>query len=207
MEVTTNHSSGNFVPAEPPPQAPKKSIFANLDRLRLSMAMPEGAKEVHVRLPVRKPQRQEFFRVHPNPDMALTTAVFEEKETREIYCVAPEMMDTFSMLGDLTPVTLMLAKTRQGALLMVPFKLPTDTAVTSGWFDTALHAAERAKTKWVRMASDMALGGYRVYEAESTLDDPEWPDQPLNELLELAFKNKVIDSPDHPVFNKLLGRI
>lgn len=85
--------------------------------------------------------------------------------------------------------------------------MPTDAAVSSGWHETAMVAAERGKTKWVRMQADMALGGYRVFEAQGQFSDPEWPTTPFNELLEVAFKDRVIDSEDHPVFNKLLGRV
>jgi len=206
MNMSINPTTSNAVPPSP---ALKKSIFADLDALRLPYGESAlgGAKEVLLRIPVRKPQRQEFFRIHPDPAMSLTTAIFEEKDTREFYFVSPDMMGSLTELGDISPVVLMLAKTRQNALLMVPFKLPTETSVASGWFETALEAAARAKSKWVRMAADMSLGGYRVYEAQGQLDEPEWPSQTFNELLEIAFKNKVIEGEDHPVFNKLLGRI
>ena len=70
-----------------------------------------------------------------------------------------------------------------------------------------MAAAELAKAKWIRMQADMALSGYRIYQAEGQLSEPEWPGAPFNELLDIAFKDRVIDSQDHPVFNKLLGRI
>jgi hypothetical protein len=53
----------------------------------------------------------------------------------------------------------------------------------------------------------MALSGYRVFSATGNLGEPEWPNTPFNELLDIAFKDRVIASEDHPVFNKLLGRI
>ena len=53
----------------------------------------------------------------------------------------------------------------------------------------------------------MALGGYRIMKAKGDLGEPEWPSLSFNELLDVAFKDRVISSEDHPIFNKLLGRL
>jgi len=57
------------------------------------------------------------------------------------------------------------------------------------------------------MQADMALAGYRLLKAKGDLGEPEWPSIPFNELLDVAFKERVISTEDHPVFNKLLGRL
>ena len=56
-------------------------------------------------------------------------------------------------------------------------------------------------------AKDMALAGYRLMKAKGDLGEPEWPTLSLSELLDVAFKDRVIGSEDHPIFNKLLGRL
>lgn len=43
--------------------------------------------------------------------------------------------------------------------------------------------------------------------ARGDFDAPEFPDKPLNELLEIAFKGRVIDSTDHPICRKLRGEV
>ena len=53
----------------------------------------------------------------------------------------------------------------------------------------------------------MALGGYRIMKAKGDLGEPEWPSLSLSELLDVAFKDRVISSEDHPIFNKLLGKL
>src|SRR6266487_3590921 len=61
------------------------SVFSDLAALRLSeadTASLTGTREVLSHVPVRKPIRHEFFRVHPDPIMSLTTAVFEDKQER-----------------------------------------------------------------------------------------------------------------------------
>jgi len=199
-----------FDTAPAPAGAPaKKSIFADLTALKLSYGegILAGAKEYLSKLPVRKATRQEFWRAHHDEGMSLVTSAIEDKETREYYIIAPDMVPSMLALGEVVAVKFTPAITRQGVLLLVPAKLPGEASSNTAWQDTMLLAVERAKTKWVRVSADMALGAYRIFEALGDLSEPEWPKMTLNEMLEISFKGRVIDSEDHPIFNKLLGRI
>lgn len=181
------------------------SIFSDLAALRLSdtdTASLTGAGEVLSHVPVRKPTRDEFFRVHPDPHMSLVSTVYVDKAERETYFVTPAMRGT--LLGETKPVLLTVAVTTQGVVMIFPVNLPVDGR-TNAWNDTARQAVELAKTEWVRMAADMRLGGNRIYKAEGELSDPEWPEQSLSELLEIAFRGRIIDTPDHPVLRRLRG--
>jgi hypothetical protein len=60
-------------------------------------------------------------------------------------------------------------------------------------------------TKWVRMKANMALGAYELFLAESKIPDPTWPDLPFSELYRIAFKDRLINVPDHPVIRRLRG--
>ena len=51
----------------------------------------------------------------------------------------------------------------------------------------------------------MGLGAYEIFEAMGKLPEPNWPDEGFNELLEIAFKNRIINSPDHIVIQQLAG--
>lgn len=186
-----------------------KVDFSDLSKWRLSQGEGAlaGAREVLGRLPVRKSTRQEFIRTRISDEMSLVTNAYEDKDSREFYLISPPMVPVMLGLGEVIAVKLVPAITRQGVLILVPAKLPNEASSVSGWQDTMLLAMERAKTKWVRVSADMSLGGYRIYEAEGDLSEPEWPDMSLSEMLEVAFKDRVIDSEDHPIFNKLLGRV
>jgi hypothetical protein len=70
---------------------------------------------------------------------------------------------------------------------------------------TARQAAEMAKDQWIKLMSDMTAGSYRVFVAMGTLPDPKFPDKPLEELLRLAFRGRVINTADHPVVKQSLG--
>jgi hypothetical protein len=183
------------------------SIFADLDKLRLSVSatMLGGTSEILLKVPVRKPQKQEFVRVNPDESMMLATAVYEDKQDREFYFVAPDMMP--AMLGETTPVILVTAVNRQKVSFLWPIKVPTDSGSNNSWQDSALQGCEFAKKKWVRLNADMSLGAYRIFAAQGDLSEPEWPAKPLNELLEIAFRGRVIDSEEHPVVKRLRGLV
>jgi len=185
--------------------ADKKNIFADLAALRLSPenATLVGSREVLTHVPVRKPNRTEFFRVHPAPEMSLVTAVFLDKEENECFFVSPEMRD--ALLGEVRPVLLLTVITRQGVVSIWPMRIATDGSRRDAWAETSAEAAKLAKHKWIRMPADKSLGGYRIYEAQGELSEPVWPDKTLQQLLEMAFRDRVIDSENHPVIRKLRG--
>jgi len=136
--------------------------------------------------------------------MWFDTGIFEDKEEREVFFVTPAMRE--ALVGEIRPVILVPTITRQGVLLLWPLKLPMEGMRHNSWADTARQAAEMAKAKWVRLAPDMGLGGYRIYVAEGELPEPQWPDKPLNEIMQIAFRDRVVDSENHPVVRRLRGR-
>lgn len=189
-----------------PKKTTKPNIFANLEALRLSPgATGTNTIEILSRVPVRKPTRQEFFRVNPDEKMSLLTTLYFDNEERETFLVSPDMRVA---LGDeIKPALVVVAMTRQSVLLLWPVKLPNDTSLNDGWQKSAQEAASHAKSHWTRMASDMALGAYRIYKAEADLQDPEWPDKTFSELLEIGFRDRTIDSVEHPVIKRLRGQV
>jgi hypothetical protein len=100
---------------------------------------------------------------------------------------------------------LFAAVNRQGVLFVWPIRPPRADGRADEWNRTALEAAERATKGWVRVAANMTLGAYDVYEAPGQLGEPDWPTMPFKELLRIAFRDRFIDSLDHPVLRRLRG--
>ena len=163
-----------------------------------------GVKKLLTRIPVRKPTKQEFVRVHRNPDYRLDTMVLELKSENETYIVTPDMHE--ELISDIVPVRLMTTITRQGVVLLWPCKLPGSDGRTNPWHETALEAAEMAQERWIKVSANMHLGGYETHAALGELPEPEWPKEDLQGLVRVAFRDRVISSPDHPVVSMLLGR-
>jgi hypothetical protein len=188
------------------PEGTPGSVFDNLDALRqtLGAAALEGTREVLSHIPVRKPLRTEFVRVHPDPAMSLPAAVFVDREEQgEVFFVPPAMHG--AMAGEIKPVLLMVGINRQDVVFLWPVPLPDASGRTNPWWDTARQAAELAKTKWVRVMSDKAMGAYRIYEPVGQIPDPVWPDMPLPEMLKIGFRGRIIDRDDHPTMKRLRG--
>ena len=177
----------------------------NPSALRLSQdpLAATGVKKTLIRVPVRRPGPQEFFRVHPGENYRLDTAVIELRDDRETYLVAPELRG--ELFSEIKPVRLFTTITRQGLVALWPCKLPAADGRANSWHDTALAAAELAMTRWTRIVADMGLGGYQPYTAAADLPEPEWPEQSFAELLKIAFGSFYIDRPDHPVIRRLQG--
>ena len=58
---------------------------------------------------------------------------------------------------------------------------------------------------WIRIKANMSLGANDIFEASGTIPDPEWPEQTFQELLRIAFKDRLVDRLDHPVIKRLRG--
>ena len=166
-----------------------------------------GVNKVLITVPVRKPDKAWFFRIHPDEDYRLQTYVIELKEERETYLVAKPLWSQLAGESTFSPRVLHTAMNRQGVLFLYPIRLPGPDGKIDDWNRSALEAAQRAQTNWVRVSANMALGAYDVFEATATLPEPQWPEQPFQKLLEVGFKDRQIDSLDHPVIRKLRGEI
>ena len=179
----------------------------DLDRLRLSQDFSGevGIKKAIVTVPVRRPSRQAFIRVHPTSSWQLVTAVLELKDERETYLVAPEIRS--ELPGEIIPKVLFTAITRQGVVFLWPVRLPGPDGRLDEWNRSALEIAPIAMKNWVRVVSNNALGGYEPYIATADLPEPDWPDIGFEGLIKVAFKDRYIETPDHFVIQKLRGEL
>jgi hypothetical protein len=176
-------------------------VFSDLSKLRLPQNFEAvGVTPVLMTVPVRKPKSTEFVRVHLDDQMDAFTL---ETDDQEIYFVVPECG---AKLGDdLRAVTLFRVVTRQGAELLWPVKYPKDGQAPMGWHTSAREAAGLARDHWIRLRSDNSLNAYRVDKAGGDLGEPKWSSNSLQELLRIAFRDRIIDSVDHPVVRRRLG--
>jgi hypothetical protein len=183
---------------------PADDLF-NPERLRLAQNFDEmiGVKKILTTVPVRRPDRQSFTRVHPDPAYRIEAAVVELDEERETYLVEPRLV--YELPGEVVAKVLFTAMNRQGVVFLWPVRLPGPDGRHDPWNKSALQAAEMAMKNWVRVVSNRSLGGYDVYAATADWPEPEWPELSFRQLLEIAFADKLIRSLDHPVIQKLQG--
>ena len=189
-----------------PETNPTPNPFDNLSGLRLDQSYADtvGVKKLLTTVPVRKPNRQDFVRVHDDPRYRLTpAAIIEVREDGEVYLLTPEIAQ--ALPGEFSMVTLYTTINRQGTLHIWPVKLPTPDGRQNEWHRSAAEAAERAMKKWVRVTSSMSLGAYEIFEASGDLPEPGWPDISFEEILKIAFRERLVDRADHPLVQRLQG--
>lgn len=173
-------------------------------RLPANYGATLGVKKLLTTVPVGKAKKAQFFRAHKSEEMAFPGMLLEVKESRESYLVLPEIAQAISEL--VTPVLLYAAIDRDNNVFLIPIPLPNETGTRNPWHESLAQAVEHSKQSWIRIAANMRLGCYEIFEAQGLLPEPEWPEQTIEGLVEIAFRGKIISSLDHPVIQSFLGR-
>lgn len=175
-------------------------------RLPQDFSAALGVKKALLTIPVRKPAKEWFVRVHPDPIYHLQTVVIELKENQEVYLVHRDLWEGLAGEATFTSKMLFVTMNRQQVLFFWPVRLPGADGRVDNWSKSALEAAQMAMTHWGRVTSDQNLGAYQVHYAEHVAE-PVWPERPMGELLRIAFKDCYISALDHPVLRQLRGEL
>jgi hypothetical protein len=207
--IQPNEQAPNNAQAAPdnaPAATPNPNPFApeNL-RINLNIAEGAGVKKMIVTIPVRKPHDQEFFRVRPEPGFHLPAAVIKLKDERETFLVTPETARAIP--GEFVYSTVYTLINRQGNLLLWPIPLPDAKGRQLEWHRSATEAVERAMTKWLRIKANTNIGAYDIFEATANIPDPEWPDLTFERMLEIAFRDRLVNNINHRVLQQLRGEV
>jgi hypothetical protein len=198
---------GNTPPEVPAGPISSASLIAgfNLDAIRLPQQFDEtiNATRVITSVPVRKSQKYSFFRVNPDASWRLQVMVLELKDEGEMYVLTPEL---YGVIPGLTKrVTLHTAVDRLGNVFLIPVPLPDEEGRRNPWHQSLQNAVTVAETTWVRAEANKRISGYNLTLAHGSVPDPDWPTTNFKTLVEIAFRDRIISSVDHPLVKNLLG--
>src|SRR6516165_7681263 len=131
------------------PATDANDSFPDLSKLRLSQEFLEtaGAKKILTTVPVRKPNKQDFVRVHPAPEFREPFAVIELKDDREHYLLTPDI--AAALPAEFVTVMLYTTINRQKVVSLWPVRLPPADGRVNEWHRSAQEAAERAMEYWI----------------------------------------------------------
>lgn len=179
----------------------------SLDEMRLpqNFGAVAGVKKVITSIPARKPGNQAFFRVRAGAEWRVQLAILQLKDDGENYLVLPDMFSELAQ--EARPKLLYTAISRDGTPFVWPVNLPGEDGRLDTWSQSAHEAAKHAEGHWIRLVANRSSGAYDIMRATGELAEPEWPEFSFVELLNLAFKDKVIDSPTHPIVRRLRGEL
>ena len=167
------------------------------------------ARKVRTKIRVGQPDGKTWFMLHPSASFKLKAALYlresEDSIRPELYLVRPHVAPVFG--GQMTPVMLHLGITSvSDTEFLWPRKLPRDGRV-SDIQAIQEEIAEAAEQRWVRMEWSNSAHAHIYHLAEEDLGDPNWPaNMSMPDYLRLGFKNRVIDTEDHPVVAEFKGR-
>jgi hypothetical protein len=175
-------------------------------RLSQNFISTAGVKKRLTTVPVRrKPNKQDFNRVHPSEDYRANLSIINFKEERDTYLVPRHLQE--ELLGETEPVTAYTAINRQGVVFLWLVRLPLEGDKPNAWWDSARAAAETAMTSWTRVQANMSLGAYEISLGDAIKVEPEWPDLTFQEIYKIAFRDRLITGLDHAAVQRLRGQI
>ncbi len=184
----------------------KKSLI-NLEDLRARISAEEEVESLEgsweqLVYSLRKPNPQEFFRTHPNPEYSLVNIRVLEDEERKLYLVEPGIVLPGDVGNFVRVVTIVACITPRGGIFLWPIKQSNNE-----WSSSAKQVAKEARDRWVRMRARMDLNAYTFATAPDTLSavNPPWPGMDFQEMLNRAFDDRVIQNVSHPLVQQLLG--
>ncbi|MFO0692928.1 MAG: hypothetical protein U0230_05180 [Polyangiales bacterium] len=181
--------------------------FSFLEKLRIPNGDLEPLQTQKVVSAVygSKPHKDAFFRTHPGPSYRSSVLGIKARigGTEDVWLVNPSLSALFPKPPSVYELRLTI--TRDDVLSVWPLRYPLDPK--DAWGNTAMEAAEIAQTRWIKLVANTNAGYYEAFAAMGALPDPVWPDKSFEELVALAFRDRVIDTANHPTLRMLRGEV
>jgi hypothetical protein len=181
-------------------------------KLRRDLPGVKGASAVGVvTIGVAKlPGKNEFFRTHPDFRPIVPIVNLEIGMEKHFFAVTDEMVEALADIGiTVADHALYLTVTSRGAVKIVPVRQANSDGEQNEYDRTKEIGLLQGRTKWVRLYHDSENRCYKVFPApDGRFADPVWPELKHAKIFRLGFRDKgrLIDDPQHPLFQKWAGR-
>jgi hypothetical protein len=200
------HPQPHVTPYNPPPASDKNDVAPKYaQKLKNKKAKDKTAsaktEKTQTAIPVRTPDKQWFFRAHPDPEMTLPVDILEIKggPNEGIWFLDPDV----NFPEELEPYTVPAMITRCITADNVEFFYLAKQSAKSPK-DSTRRCIREAKYRWIKQCWNGTSKAYDYEAARQLRREPKWADTSLDELLDKAFGDKFISRPDHEVVNCLL---
>jgi hypothetical protein len=156
------------------------------------------------------PGKNEFFRTHTDFRPVVPIVDLEVGMERQFFAVSDEMVEALTSIGiSVTDHTLYLTVTSRGAIKIVPVRGANADGEQNEYNRTKEIGLIQGITEWVRLYTDLENRCYKVFPAPvGRFAEPQWPALKPAKIFKLAFRDKgrLIDSPEHPLFQRWAAR-
>jgi hypothetical protein len=180
--------------------------------LRRDLPGVKGASAVGiVSIGVAKlPGKNEFFRTHPDFRPVVPIVDLEVGMERQFFAVTDEMVEALVGIGiTVTDHTLYLTVTSRGAVKIIPVRQANADGEQNEYARTKEIGLMQGIEEWVRLYTDLENRVYKVFPAPADrFAKPIFPVLKPAKIFRLAFRDKgrLIDSPEHTLFQKWAAR-
>jgi len=153
-----------------------------------------------------KPPKGHYFTVRAEPTKPWKDRAFYfllEIEGRDSYIVAPAIAKLKADEDVIRPVLIVRYVTMAGEEGLWALKLDKPDTKSNRYNKSALKVLEEAEKGWARLIS--AKGHYRYTVSPKTLEQtpPKFSDRTFQELFDIAYKDRIVTSLDHEIWNAL----
>jgi hypothetical protein len=165
-----------------------------------------SAEEKSFDVRIEKPPKGHYFTVRAEPVKPWKDRAFYfllEIEGRDSYIVAPAIAKLKTDEDVIRPVLIVRYVTMAGEEGLWALKLDKPDAKSNRYNKSALKALEEAENGWVRLIS--AKGHYRYSVSPKTFEQtpPKFSSRTFQELFDIGFKDRIVESLDHEIWNAL----
>jgi hypothetical protein len=161
-------------------------------------------KKKIVKIPAERPNNQTYFRAHPNLAQ-LVDIIYDADDRNKPYLINQNKVRDLIEFTK-RAILYVCVKTSNDPFLL-PVHQPDAEGKQNPWHESRQAAVNEAKENWVRLQPNQKNQCYDVIVAEGNLAEPKWPELNIQQYLELAFKNAIVDTEDHPLVKKLRGLV
>jgi hypothetical protein len=178
------------------------------DRIRIGTNYGDLAaiRSAELTFPVwTRPPKTAWFRTHPENEVAIFMLDLTADDSDGLYYLDQPLYPKLVHEPTVGLRLLVQCQTRQGTNFFWAIKLkgPFDKR-ENPWTTSALKERELARSKWVRHRSNREMGAYDPLVSDAIDAKADWPARPFAENLEIALKDRLISSLDHPLLVELL---
>jgi len=195
--------------------------MANLDLSKLAVLASKGAPKVQKithSISIRRPDPTEWFMVRDGSEWTAIIPIYKAKQ------IGTQMSDQVFIVTDEEAIQILQEKNAvqfcdvyvlqnrdepNAYLSVIPLFFPTSDGRSENQYNKTRRACyEIAKREFVQM-SNQGNQTYATTVPETKFADPVWPANlpDLKSYLDIGFDQHVIDSKDHPVILRLLGKM
>jgi len=157
-------------------------------------------------------QAKDFVRLHPDeaaywsPELCFVNVPIKGQKRDTLHLIDEDLAMRYLPSARILRFRLVLAAKPDDVFFLC--YVPTRN-LDNSWNASNLKACEEAKTRWAQ-ATSRREEGVDAYKPEAARDPeafpaPQWPKQPLTDLIGVTFAGRTIDREDHPGLLRLIG--